>query len=91
MCRIVATLDYWGITILILGSVYPFISYRYACGDLIIYRYVFISILTLLTFGCMVITVSPTFLKPLPKMILFLGFGAFVAVPTAALYILDDD
>ena len=90
MCRIVATLDYWGITILILGSIYPFISYRYACGYLIVYRYIFVSILTLLTIGCMVITVSPTFLKPTPKAVLFIGFGAFCFVPTLTLYILDD-
>lgn len=39
--RIVASLDYWGITILILGTNYPFITYKYACGKFIIYRYVF--------------------------------------------------
>ena len=58
LCRIVATLDYWGITILILGTCYPFISYRYACGYLIIYRYVFVVILTVITALCMLVTVN---------------------------------
>ena len=90
LCRIVTTLDYWGITILILGSVYPSISYRYACGPLIVYRYVFVVLLTVATLGCMVVTVKPTFLKPTPKAILFIGFGLFCVIPTVTLYILDD-
>lgn len=83
-------MDYWGITILILGSVYPFISYRYACGYLIVYRYVFVILLTIATIGCMVVTLKPTFLKPTPKAILFLGFGVFCIIPTVTLYILND-
>jgi len=73
-----------------MGSNYPFISYRYACGYLIVYRYVFIVILSVLTVGCMIITVKSTFLKPTPKAILFVSFGAFCLVPTIVLYILND-
>lgn len=85
-----STLDYWGITLLIMGTSYPFISYRYACGHLVIYRYIFITILTVLTVACMVVTINSSFLRPAPKAILFVSFGTFTAVPTATLYALDD-
>ena len=90
MCSVVTTLDYWGITLLIMGTSYPFISYRFACGYMIIYRYVFVCILALLTILCMFITMNPTFLKPVPKIILFSIFGLFNLVPTITLYALDD-
>jgi len=83
-------LDYWGIIILILGSGYPFISYRYACGYLIIYRYVFVIILSIVTVFCMIATVNSTFLKPKPKAILFVTFGVLQLVPTIVLFILND-
>ena len=88
--RIVATLDYWGIVILINGTSYPFISYRYACGYLIVYRYVFVVILSVLTLVLMVVTMYPTFLKPIPKAILFSSFGLFCLVPAITLYVIDD-
>ena len=88
--RIVATLDYWGIVILINGTSYPFISYRYACGYLIVYRYVFVVILSILTLVLMVVTMYPTFLKPIPKAILFSSFGLFCLVPAITLYVIDD-
>ena len=83
-------MDYWGITLLILGTSYPFISYRFACGYLIVWRYVFVSLLTIITVACMFVTMKPTFLKPAPKIILFAGFGMFNCIPTIALYSLDD-
>ena len=88
--RIVCTLDYWGITMLILGTCYPFVSYRYSCGYLVIYRYIFIIILTILMVTCMIVTMFPTFLSPKPKAILFMSFGAFCLIPTIMLYILYD-
>lgn len=90
MASIVTTLDYWGITILILGTTYPFVSYRYACGYLVVYRYVFISVLTVITLICMVVTMKPTFLRQTPKAILFISLGLFCLVPTITLYILND-
>ena len=90
LCIILTTLDYWGIVLLILGTSYPFISYRFACGYMIVYRYVFVSILTLCTIACMFVTMNPTFLKPLPKIILFSSFGLFNFVPTLVLYSLND-
>lgn len=90
LCNVFTCLDYWGITLLIMGTSYPFISYRYACGYLIVWRYIFVIILTICTTLCMVVTVNPTFLKDLPKMILFCSFGIFCFVPTLVLYIIDD-
>ena len=83
-------MDYWGITLLMLGTNYPFISYRFACGYMIIYRYIFVCILAVLTVICMFITMNPTFLQPVPKMILFTSFGLFNFVPTITLYALND-
>ena len=71
------TLDYWGITLLIMGTSYPFISYRYACGYLVVYRYIFVVLLTVCTLGCMAVTLKPTFFKTTPKVILFVSFGFF--------------
>jgi len=90
LCRMLTTLDYWGITTLILGTSYPFISYRYACGYLVVYRYIFVVILTLITVACMVVTMYPAFLRVGPKAILFISFGFFCFVPTIVLYLLDD-
>lgn len=88
LCRVVATLDYWGITTLIVGTNYPFISYRYACGYMIVWRYVFTSLQVVFTIGCMVATVNQTFLRPGPKAILFMAFGAMNLVPTVVLFII---
>lgn len=90
LCIILTTLDYWGITLLILGTSYPFISYRFACGYMVVYRYVFVCLLTIITILCMVVTMNPTFLKPAPKIILFVSFGLFNFIPTIALYALND-
>jgi len=90
LLQIVSILDYWGITILILGTCYPFISYRYACGYLIVYRYIFVVILTILTTICIFVTINATFLKPVPKAILFISFGVFCMIPTITLYIIND-
>ena len=90
LCTVLTCLDYWGITLLIMGTSYPFISYRYACGYLIVWRYIFVIILTICTMLCMWVTMNPTFLKIGPKVALFSGFGIFCFVPTIVLYALDD-
>lgn len=55
--RVTQYLDYWGIAVLFLGSSYPYISFKYACGRFIVWRYVFISIISVLTLVCMWATV----------------------------------
>ena len=88
--KIVSNLDYWGIAILFLGSSYPFISYKYACGPYIFWRYTFMCIITLLTVACMVLTVKSAFVKPVPRAILFTAFGASVLIPTVGLVYWQD-
>lgn len=83
--KIVSNLDYWGIAILFLGSCYPFISYKYACGPYIFWRYIFVSMITLLTLVCMVVTVKSHFMKPKNRAILFSAFGVSVLIPTVGL------
>ena len=57
---------------------------------MIVYRYVFVVIMTVMMFVCIFVTVKPTFLRPKPKAVLFIGFGAFCFAPTITLYFIDD-
>lgn len=54
---IVQYLDYWGISILFLGTFYPYISFKYACGPFIVWRYIFVSCVFVMTLICMWATV----------------------------------
>jgi adiponectin receptor len=74
ICDMVAKLDYWGIAILFLGSAYPEISYKYACGDMIVYRYIFISIITVCCAVCMFLTMQPKFASPHMRVLVFVCF-----------------
>mmetsp|Transcript_20112 Transcript_20112/g.24794 ORF Transcript_20112/g.24794 Transcript_20112/m.24794 type:complete len:179 (-) Transcript_20112:434-970(-) len=47
--KMVTYLDYWGIALILLGSAYPYISFKYACGPFIVWRYIFTSIISVLT------------------------------------------
>lgn len=47
--NLVTYLDYWGIALLLLGSAYPYIAFKYACGPFIVWRYIFTSIISVLT------------------------------------------
>ena len=85
IAKIVCNLDYWGIALLFLGSTYPYISYKYACGPYIFWRYIFISIITLFTIACMVITVKSAFMRPKNRALLFTAFGVSVLIPTVGL------
>ena len=89
--KIVSNLDYWGISILFLGSCYPFISYKYACGPYIFWRYIFVSIITMFTVACMVVTVKSAFMNPVNRALLFTAFGVSVLIPTVGLTIWYDE
>jgi len=89
--RIVSNLDYWGIAVLFLGSAYPYISYKYACGPYIFWRYVFMSVISVLTLACMVITVKSSFDTPKSRALIFSTFGASVLVPTLGLEFWKDE
>ena len=51
--KFVTHMDHLGIALLFLGTCYPIISYKYACGPFIIWRYIFTSIISTLTLLCM--------------------------------------
>ena len=57
MCKVTSYLDFWGIALMCLGSSYPYISFKYACGPFIIWRYVFTGWLTFMTIVCMYATI----------------------------------
>ena len=88
---IVSSLDYWGIAFLFLGSSYPFISYKYACGPYIFWRYIFMTCITILTCACMVITVKSSFDSPGKRALLFTAFGASVLIPKVGLELWKDE
>ena len=88
--KITSNLDYWGIAILFLGSTYPFISYKYACGPYIFWRYIFVSIITLFTITCMFLTVKSAFMKPKNRAMLYVTFGVSVLIPTVGLTLWQD-
>merc|ERR1712157_244803 len=84
----VSIFDYWGIANLFLGSCYPFISYKYACGHFIVWRYIFTSIITILVIVLMYATVTPMSRKR--RTALFCMFGLSCAIPTAGLWFWQD-
>lgn len=90
LCTTLTVLDYQGIILLILGTNYPFVTYRFACGYLIFYRHLFNSVLSICGIACMIVVLKPTFLTGTPKLILFIVFVLMVLVPSVVLYTLDD-
>lgn len=58
ICDLVAKVDYWGIAILMLGTAYPQISYKLACGtQMIRARWCFVSIITFFCVIAMILTI----------------------------------
>ena len=47
--KLVTYLDFWGISLILMGSAYPYVSFKYACGPFIIWRYIFTSIIGVFT------------------------------------------
>ena len=91
VCNVVCSLDYWGISMLFLGSSYPFISYKYACGHYIFWRYIFMTCITVLTLACMYVTLKKSFDSPGKRAALFTAFGASVLIPKVGLELWKDE
>mmetsp|Transcript_29871 Transcript_29871/g.21621 ORF Transcript_29871/g.21621 Transcript_29871/m.21621 type:complete len:191 (+) Transcript_29871:706-1278(+) len=92
-CGFVSRLDYAGIAIMIMGSCYPFICYKFACGSMIFYRRMFLSGITLISLACFVACMTPSFMKAKNKGlrgIMFITLGLLTLVIFAFLYIMDD-
>ena len=85
----VSIFDYWGIAVLFLGSCYPFISYKYACGPFIVWRYIFTSIISVLVVACMYATMTPMSSKR--RAGLFSLFAASCTIPTGGLVMWHDE
>jgi adiponectin receptor len=81
-CEVVARLDYMGIAILFMGSAYPFISFKFACGDYFItWRYIFISLLTVSTIACIVVVMCPKLQTPVSRVVVFSCFFIAIMIP----------
>lgn len=80
ICNMIWALDYQGIAICFLGSVYPQISYKYACGSMVFYRYFFVTIIMICCTICMITTLFPRLTSPPLRVSMYLFFGlSFVA------------
>ena len=58
MNDLLSRLDYSGISILIMGSSYPIVYYVFSCGEVFVYRYTFLAVITInsiLTFIMMLV------------------------------------
>ena len=88
--HLVTCLDYWGIAILLMGSAYTYISFKYACGPFVIWRYIFTSIIAFLCILAMIGSVSKSIMTPCRRLILFLSFSASCLIPVILLYFWHD-
>lgn len=89
----VSRLDYAGIAIMIMGSCYPFICYKFACGSMIFYRRIFLSGITVISIACFVACMTPSFMKPKNKGlrgIIFMSLGLMSIVVFVFLYVIDN-
>ena len=87
---LVTHLDYWGIALILMGSAYPYISFKYACGPFIIWRYIFTSVIAILTGIAMYASVQKSTVTPTRRFILFLSFCASCLIPIFLLYFWHD-
>lgn len=88
--NILTSIDYWGICILFLGTCYPYISFKYACGSFIAWRYIFTTLIFVLTLLCMWATVQKQFFTPERRVVLFVIFALSCLVPVLMLYVWND-
>ena len=88
--KLVHQLDYMGIAILFLGSSYPYITFKYACGPFIVWRYAFISWISVLTIVCMYATVNDCLNNKYLRAALFSIFFLSCMIPFALLYLWYD-
>lgn len=82
--------DYYGIVMMFLGSVYPYIAFKYACGSLVTYRYIFVSIITVLTILSMWATGLKIFETPNRRVALLACYFVSCLFPFVYLHVLHD-
>ena len=89
VCQLLACLDYWGISILLMGSAYGYVAFKYACGPFIIWRYIFTSVIAVLTGVAMWASVQN--LTDVKRVIVFTMFAASCLIPVITLKFWNDE
>jgi len=80
--RATAKLDYIGVATLFLGSAYPLISYKFACGEYFVFwRHFFIVVLMISTLICMIVLMFPQFGNNSLRAGVFVLFACAVLIP----------
>lgn len=85
-CEVVRGLDYAGIAICFLGSAYPFISYKFACGTFFVaWRHAFLVLLSLTALACIAVVMLPSFQSLVSRLVVFASFFAAIMMPVVFL------
>ena len=88
--RFVHKLDHAGIALTIIGSTYPGVMYKYACGPFIIWRFVFLAFSACMLFLTMYFTLQDGAQSEVYRVILFLSFAVACAIPWFTILVWHD-
>ena len=73
------------------GSAYPYISFKYACGPFVKWRYIFTALLTAMTIICIGVSLVPNLLNSMERRAgLFVCFFACCFFPILMIWIWYD-
>lgn len=90
MMKLLARLDYGGISILIAGSSYPPIYYSFACQPVHSTRLILIALISTTSALCFILTMIPAFdtakFRPV-RGIMFVLLGISAAIPFISFYV----
>ena len=90
-CIVSTAMDYQGILFLIFGNGVPIVTYRYACGDLIMYGYLLNGASLICCIALMIMVAKPAFIRPTPKAVTFIIYIVLVGMPSFLLLIIGDE
>ena len=90
-CIVSTVMDYQGIICLIFGNGVPIVTYRYACGNLILYGYILNGASLLCCIALMIMVAKPAFIRPTPKAVTFIIYIILVGLPSFLLLIIGDE
>ena len=88
--RLVSCLDYWGISVLLMGCAYAYVSFKYACGPWIVWRYIFTTIIAVCTGIAMWASVQDS-ITDLKRVVVFVLFSLSCLVPVVTLFFWNDE
>lgn len=81
---LLAKIDYTGISVLIMGSVYPTVYYGFACEPVFWLRNMFLILITTASFATFIVTMLPFFNRPIWRPFrgaMFILLGCCAAIP----------